>query len=295
MNRKRWTYISETGSRSNIGIIHNASKGQFMIYCNKKVVLVEFKLYESKQFSFFLDDELFKIDVIKTANNTYEYANKVDLEAKTPLNAERTQLKKTTLKKSILAIVGSLAIVAIIISSVLWLHTQRYRKARQANGVFAAAQVYIAPQQSGSYSLGYSFPTKYSNHTHQVEYYRTPHPMSPTGFPFYDGDEFYVQYALNDASNHEIFFDKPTEQQIETYKKRTLQQHLTINANSDTAYCQCLIEKAYTIQKVDGLARFYHQETPPSQHRKFNIKTYKELIYSDDFKKEADKCLNARK
>lgn len=291
MNKRRWIYIAEGGSRSTIGIIHNASKGQFMIYCNKKIVLVEFKLYESKQFTFFLNDELFKIDVIKTGN-TYDYAFKVDLDAKTPLNEERTQLKKTTFKKSIIAIVASLAIVTIIISSVLWFHTRRYRKAREANGVYAIAQMYIMPKQSGSFSLGYSFPTQYSNHLHQVEYYRTPHPMSPTGFPFYDGDEFYVQYAVNDASNHEIFYDQPTEKQINIYKNRALQKYLENNTTAKEAYCQCLIEKAFVIKKVDGLAIFYHQNTPPSQNRNFNMKTYKELIYSDDFKKEADKCLS---
>jgi hypothetical protein len=291
LNKRRWIYIGEGGSRSTVGIIHNASKGQFMIYCNKKIVLLEFKLYESKQFTFFLNDELFKIDVIKTGN-TYQYAFKVDMEAQTPLNKERTQLKKTTLKQSILAIIVSLATVAIIISTVLWLHGRRFQKAREANGVYAIAQMYINPKQSGSFSLGYSFSTQYSNHFHQVEYYKTPHPMSPTGFPFYDGDEFYVQYAINDASNHEIFYDRPTEKQINTYKRRALEKHLENNTNAEKAYCECLIEKAFIIKKVDGLAIFHHQNTPPSQNRRFNIKAYKELIYSDDFKKEADKCLS---
>lgn len=291
MNKRRWVYIAEGGSRSTIGIIHNASKGQFMIYCNKKIVLVEFKLYQSKQFSFFIDEELCKIDVIKTGK-TYDYAFKVDLDAKTPLNKERLQLKKTTLKKSILAFIALLAIVGIIIGSAVRIHDNQLRKIRQENGVFAAAQIHIMKTPSNTFSLGYSFPTKYTKHFHHLKYSRTPNPMSSTGFPYEKGDEFYVQYAVNDASNHEFFHDRPTEKQIDIYKKRTSEKYLENNTDTNEAYCQCLVEKAFVIKKVDGLAIFYHQNTPPSQNRRFNMKTYKELTYSNEFKKEADKCLN---
>ena len=288
MNKQRWVYIGEGGSRSTIGIIHNTSKGQFMIYCNKKIVQVEFKLYESKEFSFFLDEELCKIFVIKEGN-AYRYEFSLDMKTETPLNLERKRIERSNVKKSFIGIAVALLVVSMIIGGGVLLHKRSLKKKREKNGVFAVATMSIYSQPK-SFSLIYSFPTQYSQHVHQVEYYRNPNPMSPNGFPFYDGDEFYVQYSRFDASNHQIFYDRPTEKQVNEYKNRTKEAHLSIHPDQNDEYCICVLEAAYEIKGLTGLLYFYHQEKSPTRNRRFNIKKYKEFILTEEFKEKTEKC-----
>jgi len=288
LNKKRWVYVGENGRRIRVGMLHNTAKGQFMIYSGKKIILVEFKVFDTRSFSFFLEEELCKINIIKT-NQGFEYSFGIDTEVETPLNEERKAIRKSDRKKSILAIAGVLTLVALLIGGSFMLHRHFLEQERIKNGAFSAGIVHLTPT-TYSYSLSYSFGTKHRTYSRQIEYYRTPNPKSSNGFPLYDSDEFYVQYARTNPSNNVILFNRPTEKQVKVYKQRSLQNHMNYNPKQDTLYCACLLDAAYDLKGLSGYAYFYYQHLPPSKNSKYNLKTYNEFIISKEFEEKAGDC-----
>jgi hypothetical protein len=288
LNKKRWVYVGEGGRRTTVGMLHNISKGQFMIYSGKKIVLVDFKVYDSKTYSFFLDEELCKIEVVKT-DEGFEYQFGIDTDAETPLNQERKAIRKSDRKKSILAIVGLLALAALLVGGALMIHSHFLEQERINNGAFSTGIIHITPLKS-SYSLSYSFGTARRTFARQIEYYSTPNPKSPNGLPLFDNDQFYVQYARRDPTNNVILFDRPTEQQLEVYKERSMQVYLREHPAQDSVYCSCLLDVAYELKGLEGYAHFYYQALPPSKNKKYNLKTYKELLISEEFMEQTKAC-----
>ncbi len=271
-----------------VGLLHNTRTGHFVIYCGNNVVVADPKVFDTKEFTFFIEEEFCRITVTKTAEG-YQYHFIIDSEAETPHNIARKAKDKLDQKKGIVVILGVMLFVAILIGGCMKYYSHYLGKQRAKNGAFAVGLVYLIPGNS-SYSLSYSFDTEYRSISRQIEYYREPNPIASNGFPLYTYDEFYVQYAIKSPTNNEIFYERPTEVQLKRYKKRTQKIHLTQNPTDDSLYCNCLLDAAYAVKGLDGYGHFYYQNIAPSQNKRFNIKTYKEFRSTKAFENEAQKC-----
>ncbi len=64
-----------------------------MVYYNKEILIIDFQINYSKDYSFFIDDELCHLH-IKANNGTYDYELEVDHQAETPRNLSRKKLEK---------------------------------------------------------------------------------------------------------------------------------------------------------------------------------------------------------
>lgn len=73
MAQKRWKYVSNRTNVYIIGIYHNWESGHCMIYANNEIIDIEFNVLEGKQKSFFVDEELLYIDIVKHLDG-YEYS-----------------------------------------------------------------------------------------------------------------------------------------------------------------------------------------------------------------------------
>lgn len=291
MNKQKWTHLSGNGKRTTIGVLHSPKLGHLLIYCGQKVVIAERNVFESKNFSFFLEEVLLRLKVIKTDagfNYDFEIAKDVD----TPLNLEKKAYDKKMIWQGALALIGVLAFVAIVIGGgTLW-HRHYLKKERETNGAFTTATITITPKPS-SFQVSYVYGVKDRTFFYTIEYYAEPHPIAPNGFPIYEQDQFRVRYALQNPENHDLLFNEPTPHQLKVYQQRVQQVHQNIHPNlTDSSYCACLLEIAYDIKKLGGYLDFYHQKTPPSKNKKHNMKTYLELVNSGDFKNKSLKCIS---
>lgn len=288
MNKRQWFYVAPNGAHTSVGLMHHPTKGHLMIYCGSKVVLVEFKVLGSKTFSFFLEEELFKVSVTRTATG-YEYDFGVDMEADTPLNEERRTLRQRDHKRGLLAFVGLVAAITLVIVAFVEGNQTLQARARARDGVTKVATIYLVEHPS-SYSLTYDFPTPAGTWSRQVEYYRRPHPLAPNGFPLYTGDEFKVVYQRTDPANSKVHYDEPTAIQLSKYYDRTRERHQALNPGLSANACDCTVRAAYRVGGLTALAYLYHQDAPPMRNWRYNRRRYRHLVADDAYQTALARC-----
>lgn len=289
MNKRKWYYVAPNGARTAVGLMHHPTKGHLLIYCGSKVVLVEFKVFDSQSFTFFLDEELFRVTVTRSAAG-FEYNFGVDTEADTPLNEERRAIRLRDRKYSIIAMVGLVTSIVLLIVGFTTVSSHFQARARARDGVTKVATIYLVKHPK-SYSLTYDFPTLAGTWSRQVEYYRNPHPMSPNGFPLYTGDEFKVVYQRTDPANSKVHYDEPTAIQLSKYYDRTRERHQSLHPGLSANACDCVVRAAYRAAGLPGLAYVYHQDTPPLRNRRYNKRRYRRLIDSEPFQTAKATCV----
>lgn len=113
-----WTYVDDHGLSHKVGLFHGDSTGHLIIYCNSKIMFIDFHVMQSKKYSFFINDELFDVHVEKNDEN-FAYGFEIDKKSKTPRNAGRKQMEKKQLLQLILFVIGMLIFIALIVFLVM--------------------------------------------------------------------------------------------------------------------------------------------------------------------------------
>lgn len=123
MNQYQWTFLDNERRRHNVGIAHSPKSGHLVVYCDARVVLIEFKVLAARTFPFFIEDELCKLSVegSKAAGFTYDFH--IDTEVDTEVNrlrneAKRRRRRSTWIRASALALLG----VVFVSSIAYWGH-----------------------------------------------------------------------------------------------------------------------------------------------------------------------------
>ena len=57
MSQFTWTYIGDNGALHRVGLFHGDETGHLMIYCNTRIVVIDFGVTTSKNYSFFINDD----------------------------------------------------------------------------------------------------------------------------------------------------------------------------------------------------------------------------------------------
>lgn len=107
--------MDDFGRQHNVGLYHAPGSGNLMIYCNAKIVLIDFLVKASKDYSFFIEEELCIIKVEKAEDNGFSYNFKVNKKADTPLNQLRESREKKYLIYSLIIIFAFLLLIGLII------------------------------------------------------------------------------------------------------------------------------------------------------------------------------------
>lgn len=93
MSQFTWTYIGDEGALHRVGLFHGDSTGHLMIYCNTRIVVIDFGVTTSKNYSFFIDDELCDI-AVEEIDGKFSYGFKVDEVTDTPRNRGRRKMAR---------------------------------------------------------------------------------------------------------------------------------------------------------------------------------------------------------
>ena len=118
MSQFNWTLLDDAGHRFDIGLFHGNRTGHLIVFCNKKIVVIDFNVLETKTYTFFVEDELCNLEV-ELKDNKWHYGLKIDEKTATPLNILRKKERKKNLVTSIII----LSFIILLISTISLLLT----------------------------------------------------------------------------------------------------------------------------------------------------------------------------
>jgi hypothetical protein len=277
MGQLSWTFVGESGQRYNVGIYHNAKSGHLLVYCNRRILLIDFQVLESKKYSFFIEDELCELDIERKGDRFaygFEFNKKVD----TPLNRLRNRQERRSWWLAFFFFVGVAVMAALVVVGVQFFRQRSLDKHRDellaTNGKVTVAQVRL---DSARQQVEYFFVAEGQTISEKIPFAAMTSGQWPV-FPLQSGDEFKVTYAEGEASVHRINWMEPTGRQIEKYKNCVLEKHLLLHPGMATELAKCHIQTGYELAGLNGLADFYFQDLSPEQNRQHNQLTYLRLV-----------------
>jgi hypothetical protein len=100
MGQMTWTFIADDGARHKIGLFHGDNTGHLLIYCNTRIVVIDFSVTTSRNYSFFIEDELCDI-AIEEKDGQFSYGFQVDEVTDTPRNRLRREVNRRDLKQTV--------------------------------------------------------------------------------------------------------------------------------------------------------------------------------------------------
>lgn len=281
-----WVYHNDAGSRYVVGVFHGDNTGHLMVYCNMRIVLIDFNVLQSANYSFFIEDELCEM-IITRKPDRFEYDFRVNREVDTPENRRwRAQARSNKIKAWLL--VGSFVTVLAVV--VGWLLYRQYNPPDRLDELLSGpkasetvGRVFVENRQSDSLTIRYAFV---ANSMAFEEKGRQPALALSNGMPLESGDEFMVRYASSQPFVNRIYFDRPTTAQVQRYRDRVTAKHLSLNPDITEERARCLIEIAYDLKGLSGLADFYFQDASPQQNPTHNEITYKRLVRDEPFRQK---------
>lgn len=286
MNQFNWTYVDNAGKKNQIGIVHFPKKsGHLLVYCNSKLMVVDFSVFEDKMYSFFVEDELCEISIEKKGEE-YFYGFEINKEIDTPRNRFRKKTERENFWKSILLFAGFFTVLfGGIYYFMVYNPSYKGQEAvylTEENSVFVPAKLFV---DSSKTILKYSYIANSVVYTEETALSDLEAAQEKLGLPIHSGDEFMVVYAFQNPRIHQLQLDTPSKLQIERYHQKVLAIELKNNSDTDTKRASCLVELAFQQHGISALADIWHQQTSPSQNALHNSDAYHRLIRDVAFKK----------
>lgn len=286
-----WTYVSDSGTRYVVGLFHSLKEGHLLVYCNQKVVLVDFKVFETRSYPLFLEDELFTITV-EQQGNRFSYGFQIDKKADTPRNKWRRMTEKKHWRQTLLFVVVLIAFVGTF--TYLFLRFQQpsapvdpeVMELFKYHGTQTEGQVDLLYEVEGRWKVRYTFEALGKNQSGQLTLPEST-PVPETGWPVKKGDQFRVRYVSDNPKLSQLQLQQPTEAQQQQYRKQALEHHLRLHPELTTQHTSCLLDIAFRQKGISGWADFRYQQTPAAENPHANIRTYQRLIRSPDFQDAA--------
>jgi hypothetical protein len=286
LNHYTWTYAAGEGRNYNVGLFHSNKTGHLLIYIGSKIVTIDFNVLESKTYSFFIEDELCRI-VLERKGDVMFYAFEIDKKANTPRNQARNALERKFNRQLLLSLGIFAAVIAIFViwnpfgrSKLTRAEDLLLKEGRETTGTIMLRKDPLKPgvmYQFIANNRGYTVPANLSSS------------LSENGMPLEEGDEFVVLYVASEPSINHINFNQPTERQIGTYQKRAVERHLQLHPEEAPFIAACMVNVAYQVAGIAGIADFYFQDVQPGMNPDHNQFTYLRLVRDLPFQKKVDK------
>jgi hypothetical protein len=285
-----WTLVTDEGNPQKIGLLHGEKTGHLLIYCNKKILSVDFKVRDSKVYSFFVNDELCEIHLIQKGEKMF-YEFKINKEADTPRNRVRKKMEKKYWGQTLLFFGGMLILLVGFLMGMKYYTSNNIEQNLEATLVSKGIETVGTVMFDGSLNdskISYLYIAENISHSSKLNPEHLAKKVSKPFIPLSSGDEFLVEYAPSNPKLSKIFFDKPTQKQINLYYDRVVKQHQRLNPTLATSLAKCQVKIAFELKGVNGLADFYHQKSSPENNPKNNQNTYLKLIRDLPFQKKVE-------
>ena len=287
MNQLSWTYLADDGKKHFVGLAHGAESGHLVVHCNSKVVLIDFKVFDTASYSIFIDEQLCEISIDKQ-DGEYFYSFEIDNQADTPRNRARKKLEKQHLLQSI-AFLGTLVlIVSIAIFSISRWTSRADQKniaaKLQDTGQEVSARILIPKEESVDYA-SYYFVVNGKSYSSATTYSNKLTELLPNGMPLEEGDEFLVTYVPTNPALNKIDYGQPTQFQINRYRDRVLKRLFENNPQAEKASLTCFLDQMYKEKGIEVMAQLYFQKTTSSKNSRYNRQTFDRLLQESNLQK----------
>ena len=290
LNHYTWTYVAGEGRTVPVGLYHSSKLGHLVIYVGKSITTIDFSVLDSKEYTFFIDNELCRIKLERRGDEMY-YFFEIDKTADTPMNRARWSMERKFLRQML---AGLAVFLVVAIGFAIFLNKQKtpnyanLEKMLATQGVETVARVTVEPggQQP---IISYHFVAKNQGYSAKPTVESKPLVLLKNGMPLESGDEFVVLYVPNNPSVNRIDFDRPSDRQLKLYQQRATNQHLSLHPDEAPHIARCMVKTAYEMEGMDGLAKFYFQNAPPTENPSHNQDSFFRLVRSLDFQKRVEK------
>ncbi len=108
----KWTYLDDFGGRYHVGLYHGNRTGHLLIYCNGRVVVIDFNVLKTKKYSFLISDDLCDLHV-EQSEGRFAYGLEINHEVDTPANRRRRKHERKGMFQGILVIAGMFIIIGV--------------------------------------------------------------------------------------------------------------------------------------------------------------------------------------
>lgn len=268
-----------------------------MVYCNQKVVLIDFKVFGSCSYPLFLDDELFHIN-IERKNGKFFYGFLMDKTANTPRNQARRLIEKKHWKQT-LVFVALLAVAVSIVTIIGQKAKQEDAPNLEAraelilhHGTTTECQVAGIYQHEDQTTVRYCFTVNGKDYSGRAVLPPMDDTVLPNGLPLREGDTFTARYVSDRPGWNSVQFEHPTEKQVMHYRELALEEQALHHPGQTEPFIKCLLDIAYEQQGLSGYAAFIFQTASTADNPFANELTYKRLIRSLDFQNaRQQRCL----
>ncbi|MGK0365292.1 MAG: hypothetical protein ACI85O_002358 [Saprospiraceae bacterium] len=278
MGQYTWKYVA-TQQPQTVTLYHGDNTGHVLITLNNKILIIDFKVRETKSYSFFIDEELCEINITRS-NDKSTYTFEINKTVQTPLNVKRKEREKKHLWQTAGFFGLMIFVILLIIISLQW-NKERNTKITDYGGEVVAI---------------ISLSDKGNNYTYEIDglFYENDLlelPNIVNDFPLETNDEFIVKYSKYKPEKHQFTFDVPTEIQIERYTNRAIKKQAELSPQNSKEHAVCLVKIGFELKGRASLADFYFQDKSEKENYKHNENTFNRLIRSVEFKQKAEDCL----
>lgn len=115
MPQMQWTYVADSGVPYKVQLYHGGASGHLMVSINNKVSIIDFFVKDSKDYTLFIEDEIFLLE-LERSKNGFGYAFTMDKVADTAKNIQR---RKVARKQNLMIAIGSIIFVSVFILGVI--------------------------------------------------------------------------------------------------------------------------------------------------------------------------------
>lgn len=292
MAQFNWTYVSDTGRKYNVGIYHGSRTGHLVVYCNLRVVIIDFNVLDTKTYPLFLDDELCELTIEKKSGE-FRYGFDINRKADTPRNRIRKKVEKKHWRQTLLFF-GAMGICVALFTAFFLRFNAKQKSAQREELLANFGQETIAHidrlQPTGEGALiCFSFVADGRIRNEELAYPAEMPIILSHGMPLKEADEFRLRFVINRPGIWNLLLDQPSDEQVEKYRLLAEERHAELHPELSRPHIQCLVGIAYDIKGVEGLADFYFQDASPEQNAIANELAYKRLVRGALFQQRADK------
>lgn len=287
-----WQFVSNTGYKHKVGVYHGDSTGHLLIYCDNRIVKMDFSVKAPTDYSFFIDDEFCRIVLYKEPQGHFTYDFVIDKEANTPLNSIR-KVENRRNRRSLWLFSGGIIAAALLFlvgtrayqqylsvqnsgwAGVVYFPDKSVAEMLHSTGKTTTARLFIKP---GERQLGYAFSAGGNKElSGSLALPEKGNLILPNGFELQPGDTYQLRYNAQNPDQHMLDFMAPTPGQVRLFAQRALamqQRHQPVaSVESD----QCFITTVLETKGWEALQHIINQYVPPSANANHNSDSYLRL------------------
>ncbi|MFK7935870.1 MAG: hypothetical protein AB8G22_20320 [Saprospiraceae bacterium] len=271
MNQLTWTFVDDFGKRNVVGVGHSAESGNLVIYCNSNIILIDFKILEDYDYSFFIGDELVNFSIQKEAASKFSYSCEINKKADTPRNRFRKKEDKKHWKQ-VLALVGGLITFVLLCSfGAIYLNqkaTYQDSTTLLANAGRVGVVRIVADYEKQE--LIHQYVANGKPFSKKIALTSTSPITFENGLLLDKEASFQIKYLPANPYLYEVNYSRPADNYLKKLLTQAVELQTQLHPNRPMDYHKCLVELAYYQQQLSGIITILNQQQ--------NATTYRRLI-----------------